>query len=232
MKASRLLAALAVASLVTSGGLPVQATTFDDPLHGVCTGCSDNGVITPITSGQLATGFGWSFSGTPGDNVGTLNIVLLAPVGDGFVGSSLTGTNLSMPTAFSFVGQWTGAQDLSVFVGLPQGSPANPIGGFEVGDDATATAFNVFKLTVPGILTIGPVASALTNVFQDNNGVLAGLELVAFLSGTPDGTVSTALSGDLQVAQLAATPIPPAVALFLGPLLGLWWWVRRRAQIA
>jgi hypothetical protein len=69
------------------------------------------------------------------------------------------------------------------------------------------------------------------------NGLPVGAEVVAFLTG-PDnqgnvGTVSTALSGDLQVTSAAAVPGPIAGAGLpglLASLFGLWLLARSRKQ--
>lgn len=207
-----------------------------DPLHGeVCSSgaasCNtDNGSFGPIqlTGGNL--NFGWSYSGPAGNNVGNLEIVVLAPVNDGFVSPSFTGTNLSMPSLANFVGTWTSG-DLATFLGLQPSTPSNPFSAFQVGLDSNVTGFNVFTLDIPGILTLAQQGSPLSDFFSASGGnILSGVDLVAFLTNTPGGTIATAPSGQLQVQGLAETPIPGAVFMFGPVLLGGWYWLRRRAK--
>lgn len=226
-------------ALLAAGCLLVGTSAWADlldPLHGeVCSSggaaCNtDNGSFGPIqlTGGNL--NFGWSYSGPAGNNTGNLEIVVLAPVNDGFVSPSFTGTNLSMPSLANFVGTWTSG-DLATFLGLQPSTPSNPFSAFQVGLDSSVTGFNVFTLDIPGILTLAQQGSTLADFFTANGGnILSGVDLVAFLTNTPGGTIATAPSGQLQVTQFAETPIPGAVFMFGPALLGGWYWLRRRAK--
>ena len=229
----KLLLPLLAATLL--GGSSALAATLDDPLHGmVCaTGAAscntDNGSFAPIVN---LSNFGFSYSGTAGDNTGDLRLVVLAPAGDGFISPMVTGTNLLVPSPFALVGQWTLASntDLAGFLGFPSSSPANPFNAFQVGVNTSVTAFNVFTLDI-GNLTLNGLSSPLADAFFASGGTVPnGVDIVGFLLGTPAGTVSTAPSGQLQVTQLSTVPLPGAFFMF-APVIGFFGWLLRRLRL-
>jgi hypothetical protein len=145
----------------------------------------------------------------------------------------ITGTNLLVPSPVALVGQWTLAsgQDLAAFLGYPNSSPANPFNAFQVGVNTAVTAFNVFTLDI-GNLTLNGLSSPLADAFFASGGTVPnGVDIVAFLLGTPDGTVSTAPSGQLQVTQLSTVPLPGAAFMF-APVLALFGWLLRRMRLS
>jgi hypothetical protein len=64
---------LAVAGFVAATTNVGHAVILEDPLHGVCAGCIDNGTNTPLVSQPF------SFSVSPGPQTGTLLIDVLEP---------------------------------------------------------------------------------------------------------------------------------------------------------
>src|SRR5262249_2920717 len=136
-----LLAPLAVAGFVAATTNVGHAVILDDPLHGVCAGCIDNGTNTPLVSQPF------SFSVSPGPQTGTFLIEVLEPPPAGVPGLTPPipewgGINT---TASLLPGEFTSG-DLANFVGLPGGagntSPANPFGGFGAGG---VTSYSVYQ---------------------------------------------------------------------------------------
>lgn len=218
--------------------LTPAVTAHAAALHGAClagdaTCGADNGAITPITVPAGATGlsgFGWQSS--PAQS-GDLEIVILVPqtqnaaFGDGAV----TGTGITDSiTPVQHAGIFSSG-DLGSFLGIP-GTPNNPIGGFEVNQDASVTGFDVYTVNVGDATEAlaGP-SSPLSDVYALSGGLPAGTDLVAFLLSS-GGNTATALSGQLQLQNAVpaptTTPLPSAVYLFGSVLAGGVWLSRKR----
>jgi hypothetical protein len=220
------------------------AQVVDDPLHGsfcvtsACTSFSspDNGIVTPATSVQLENGFGWTFSGS-GTGAGDLIIAVLVPTSITIASvptgiSGVQGTSLGSGNIVDHAGVFSSG-DLATFLGLPNSSPANPIGGFEVQTDASATGFNVFTIDVGQIQASGPGA-ALTDIFRFAGLLPVGSEVVGFLTsgtGASASTVATAPSGDLQVQAVPAPLVGAGLPGLIAGALGLVGLARRRRQL-
>jgi hypothetical protein len=232
---------------LTSSAAMAQAVV-DDPLHGqICTvaGCAtqsapDNGTITPIDASSLQNGFGWTFSGS-GTGQGDLTIALLTPTSVSITGPSLLSGATGNTTigAFTQVAGTFSSGDLATFLGFSNSSPANPFGGFAVGADAGVTGFNVFTIDVGNLTTpLGSAGDPLTDIFRLANGLPVGVEMVAYLSSTDShgvtSVVSTALSGDLQVATNTSAVPGPIVGAglpgLMSALMGMWLLSRSRKQ--
>jgi len=233
-----LLAPLAVAGFVAATTNVGHADILDDPLHGTCAGCVDNGTNTPLVSQPF------SFSVSPGPQTGTLLIEVLEPTAAQVPGANptITGTSTNTgainTTATLLPGEFTSG-DLANFVGLPGGagntSPANPIGGFGAGG---VTSYSVYQanlgtqtLTANGsTCQAGPPASA--GVVTGCNPLLTISSLpnfsyiVGFLE-QPGGNIATALSGALLVPGPVVGAGLPGLIAACGGLLAL---ARRRRQ--
>lgn len=206
--------------LALACGGSVWADTVEDPLHGACTGCVDNGTNTPLGT---ATTFGFTIS--PVSQTGTLVVDILVPnnysVPLSFAlttggGATLLGTATEFsPTAWK-------SGDLASYLGITA-SPNNPIGAYlpaTNGLDPSATGFYVFQATLgTAIYFPGPggtnwfpfdAISGLGNDF--------GAYIVGFCSSGCSGSseVATANSGALLI-----TPEPSSLVTLLVGLLGL-----------
>ena len=228
-----LLAPLAVAGFVAATTNVGHAVILEDPLHGVCAGCIDNGTNTPLVSQPF------SFSVSPGPQTGTFLLEVLEPSAtqNNF---TLTGTSTNTgaisATGTLLPGEFTSG-DLADFVGLPGGSkntsPANPIGGF-VG----ASSYSVFQVNL-GTQTLtangatcqaGPPASAGVvsgcNPLLNITALPKNSYIVGFLEQS-GGNIATALSGALLVPGPVVGAGLPGLIAACGGLLAL---ARRRRQ--
>ena len=195
---SALLGAVALSALGTTAGY--ADTITDDPLHGVCAGCIDNGTNTPLVSQPF------SFSVSPGPQTGTLLIEVLEPTASQVPGALPT---ISIVGGSSFTtslhsGEFNSG-DLGSFLGI-SASPNNPIGGFGAGG---VTSYSVYSANL-GTQTLtanGPTCDAGGPGPGVVSGCLPKLNVsslpnnsyvVGFLE-TSTGNIATALSGALLV---------------------------------
>jgi hypothetical protein len=212
-----------------------------DPLHGYDftlgpTVNIDNNFISPIQAGD-----GFGFAATPGTHLsqtGDLIIAILIPTNETGSTSYTAGGTFPNVSASASRGVWS-TGDLETFLGLPNGSPNNPIGAFQGtnfggGDsqDPSASAFNVFTLDL-GIDTLHGFDQSIMN--DSIGGILPnGALITAFLvQGTVgnQNTIDSANSGVLMITpHLDPTPLPAAVWLFGTGLAGLIGFGRRKSK--
>ena len=196
---------LAVLVLASAGSL--QA----DTLHGFCVSvsCSDNGTVTPVSTGTFTFGF----SADPGPTTGTDLLVVLSLTN---LGSSI---NLGGGSATLNTTQWNSGF-LDTFLGLT----AQPNNGFAnySGLDGGASAFFVYTLNL-GTQTVA----------QDQSGPLFSA------TGLPDGTFILdflTVPGDDHVwatpnsAALQVVPEPGTIALLGTGLFSLIGFARRKVN--
>jgi hypothetical protein len=252
---------LAVTLLLSLSAIGAKADPLtDDPLHGDCTTGSnatcgaDNGNYSPITAplgASSVSGFGWTAS--PGPQTGNLDIVVLVPtqLDTGFSGLSITGTGIGAGgDALNQVAGTFTSGDLASFLGIPNSSPNNPVGGFETGLDSQDSSFDVYQVStlINGSSLPSPGSNqdctncALTDIFTLSGalGTLpAGVDIVAFLlNSSQGGTTATALSGQLQLqdsvpfnhVHVGTIPEPASLSIFGSALIGMFWLSRRRRQ--
>lgn len=196
---------LALLVLASAGSL--QA----DTLHGFCVSvtCSDNGAVTPVSTGSFTFGF----SADPGPTTGTDILVVLSLAN---LGSSI---NLGAGSATLLPTQWTSGF-LDTFLGF-NGQPNNGFDNYS-GLDGGASAFFVYELNL-GTQTVaqdqsGPLFSA--------TGLPIGTFILDFLQVPGDDTVwATPNSAALQVV-----PEPGTIALLGAGLFGLIGFARRKVS--
>jgi len=196
---------LALLVLASAGSL--QA----DTLHGFCVNvtCSDNGTVTPVSTGTFTFGF----SADPGPTTGTDLLVVLSLTN---LGSSV---NLGAGNATLFGTQWT-----SGFLDALLGFNGQPNNGFDnySGLDGGAGAFFVYTLSL-GTQTVakdqsGPLFSA--------TGLPGGTFILDFLTVPGDDHVwATPNSAALQVV-----PEPGTIALLGAGLFSLIGFARRKVN--
>jgi hypothetical protein len=214
--------------------LPFTSANSDvigDPLHGFCVTatCVDNGTNTPIPNLQTTFGF-FSSPANSGDEI----LKFLVPNNDPApVSISVTGTSTGTATRVS--GSWTSG-DLEVFLGIPNSSPANPIGAYLPSTQAVdpgATGFNVYTFDAGQYSLPVPGAGSPPDLFTVGFVAPAGSYALADLILANGNDVATANSGALFVPTSVSVPgpivgagIPGLVAACLG-MVGL---ARRRKR--
>jgi hypothetical protein len=225
---SALVGAVALFALVPAAG---YADIIDDPLHGFCAGCSDNGTVTPIPTNPPNN---FTFTASPGPQTGELFVDILLP-NVGTAPTSLTVSVTGSPNVTANrVDTVFNSGDLATFLGFcgtpcNTVSPANPIGGFP----GSTTGFFVFQADL-GLRTLGannnPGAGPNLDVEQF---LPLGSSIVAFLNtnvtgGSQNGFIATALSGQLFVPGPAVGAGLPGLLAACGSLLAL---ARRRRRL-
>ncbi|HEY1859602.1 MAG TPA: hypothetical protein VGG61_04570 [Gemmataceae bacterium] len=241
-------ALMAGAALALMAGA-AHADTLD-PLHGydwtqtagvdTSTTATPGGGVTPLNG---AADFGFAIS-PQGPTTGTQYLAIVLP-------GTLTDNNFSVstvgpsPTSFSATlegsaGAFMGTNAtlegyLSTFVPrLGTATPNNPIGSLTAVDTGT-TSFTVYLANLGTKTLIGNACIGVTNTCVEDltiggTPLPLGAFIVSYLDTGASAVIGTANSGDLFVNQLAATPLPAALPMFLGGLGGLWGLLRRRRQ--
>ena len=197
---------LALLVLASAGSL--QA----DTLHGFCVSvsCSDNGTVTPVSTGTFTFGF----SADPGPTTGTDLLVVLSLTN---LGSSI---NLGAGSATLNGTQWTSGF-LDTFLGF-NGQPNNGFANYS-GLDGGAGAFFVYTLNL-GTQT---VAQDQSGPLFSTTGLPDGTFILDFLTVPGDDTVwATPNSAALQVV----TPEPGTIALLGTGLFSLIGFARRKVN--
>jgi hypothetical protein len=214
-----------------------RATTLD-PLHGydIINGVdtqTSNGSISPLNAGD---GFGFIVDQPGGGNAtGDFILAVLVPTNLPSLSTiSVTGTSTGSGI---FRGIWSSG-DLENFLGLPSGSPNNPIGAFTGGvdlSDPTVSGFAVFAVDLGNLTLLHTLAGDPMDL--NISGLPAGTLITGFLVETGaygvQNTIDTANSSVLMVNQLAAVPgpivgagLPGLIAACMG-LFGMNRWRRR-----
>ena len=213
---------LATSALIVLTGAALADTIVDDPLHdddiinGVNTN-TDNGTISPLKGGDP---FGFFIS--PGNQTGDFKIVVLVPTNETFNATGLAVTGTFSSSAAVSNGVWSSGT-LEGFLGLPSGSPNNPIGAFTSADTAdaagTPTGFKVFTLDVGSNDNLQDFA--LSTDHESISGLPIGALITGFLV-EGNNTVDTASSGVLEVTSLAAAvPEPATWAMLILGFIGV-----------
>jgi hypothetical protein len=214
-----------------------------DPLHGyiwnstnTATTATESGGVTPLGS---AVDFGFDIS--PSALTGTQYLAIVLP--GTLTGSFSVSTVGPSPTSFSVTqegaaGAFAGVNAtlegyLSTFVSrIGTASPNNPIGSLEAVDTGT-TSFTVYLANLGSkTLVANSCVGASTACGEDLTigGLPLGAFIVSYLDTGTGNVIGTANSGDLSVNQLAATPLPAALPMFLGGLAGFYGLLRRRRK--
>ena len=225
---SALVGAVALFGLVPTVG---YADIIDDPLHGFCTGCNDNGTVTPIPTNPPSN---FTFTASPGPQTGEMFLDILVP-NVGTAPTSFTVTDTGSPnvtasrvdTVFNS-GTLQGFLAANGFPNLSSASPNNPIGGFP----GSTTGFFVFQADL-GLQTLGDNSSPGPTKFGIAQSLAIGSSIVAFLDttvtgGSGNGVVATALSGQLFVPGPVVGAGLPGLLAACGSLLVL---ARRRRRL-
>lgn len=233
---------LAGAIVLAFANLPAKADTvvIDDPLHGICTGCVDNGTNTPLNG----TGT-FGFASSPPGATGVLWLNVLVPNNTNlalFTAPSITGFAAGTPSLFSTTAWTTGTINAYLGGSFLNGSPDNGIGAYlpaTQGLDPGATGFFdfLFNAGAVGGTGLGGTGDPLKDTFTLNGLLPVGSYITAMMlttdnQGNPT-VINTANSAALLVNQ-QMSPVPiPAVGtglpgIFAGVLLLLRWARRRR----
>ena len=227
MKIGALLAPLAVAGFVAATTNVGHADILEDPLHGVCAGCIDNGTNTPLVSQPF------SFSVSPGPQTGTFLIEVLEPTAEQVAGANPSITTGGTTTTATLHSGEFNSGDLATFLGI-SASPNNPIGGFGAGGVNSYSVYQV-NLGTQTLTANGPTCEA----GGPGPGVVSGcsplmtvssLPLNSYVVGfleTSTGNIATALSGALLVPGPVVGAGMPGLVIACGGLLAL---ARRRRQ--
>jgi hypothetical protein len=247
MKKTMLLSAVAVFGVGIASA--AYADTLD-PLHGYdwtqTAGVDTNTTATPgggVTPLNGAADFGFAIS-PQGPTTGTQYLAIVLP-------GTLTDNNFSVstvgpsPTSFSVTqegaaGGLTGTNAtlegyLSTFVPrLGTATPNNPIGSLTAVDTGT-TSFTVYLAnlgteTLQGNSCIGMANTCVEDLTLNGTPLPLGAFIVSYLDTGATAVIGTANSGDLFVNQLAATPLPAALPMFLGGLAGFYGLLRRKRK--
>jgi hypothetical protein len=197
----RLCAGLLVTAFAAMFATPLRADVVLDPLHGYPG--FDNGTNTPISTAQVASGFGFTVS--PGPASGDLLLEVLVPNTQALLAPfAVTGT--SAATA-SLVGgsPWTSGQ-LDSFLGI-SASPANPIGAFlpsTLPFAPGATGFSVYQADMGVTTLLDPSTPNVSPIYHITQALPLGSYIVGFLNegsqANPDW-VATANSGALFISS-------------------------------
>ena len=226
---SALVGAVALFGLVPTVG---YADIIDDPLHGFCTGCNDNGTVTPIPTNPPSN---FTFTASPGPQTGEMFLDILVP-NVGTAPTSLTATVSGSPnvtagrvdTVFNS-GTLQGFLAANGFPSLSSASPNNPIGAFP----GSTTGFFVFQADL-GTQTLGNPSNSPAG---PNLGIVQtlalGSSIVGFLNtnvtgGSQNGVIATAPSGQLFVPGPVVGAGLPGLLAACGSLLVL---ARRRRRL-
>lgn len=241
-----------------------QTTILDpllDPLHGCIIGttCFDNGTVTPTTTNPLPN---FTFTVSSGPLTGDWLIGILIPndaTNAATKSYSISGTN-GGPTDSSAIpstsaaskGNWTGL-DLSVFLSLPNTSPANPLSAwltYTQGNncgaaqnsacDPGATGYYVYQVDLGSNQLQSPSNPTVPILTLSGDSLPVGSVIASFLSftdnkGTP-GWIATAPSGGIFEAGDSGgggggggqVPEPYSIVLFGTLTLGVVTSIRRK----
>jgi hypothetical protein len=249
---------LTLFTALTLAALPLaaKAQTIDDPLHGFCTGCSDNGTVTTTTLPATFTGQDFGFNISPAANgSGDFQIVLAIPTDEAAAITNVTGTINGQMVSAAFQaglasGVWNSSSGSlasmfgSLFSGASPTNPENNLANAEVhagwGGDPTfpGVSTGAFTLLVAdlGVQTI-PTNPATTGMDLSIAGLPQGTGIYAFFNNPADSTgkgagwVAAASSGSLftDAPPPSQRSIPePASMLVLGTAVAALLGVRRR----
>lgn len=238
MNKKALLAGLALLAL----SVPASAdSVLLDPLHGLCTGCVDNGTNTPLNG----TGT-FGFASSPPGATGVLWLEVLVPnttnLGT-FIAPNITGFASGTPSLFSTTAWTSGTVNAYLGGAFNQNaSPDNGIGAYLPSSQAlnpgTTGFFDfLFNAGAVGGTGLGGTGDPLKDTFTLGGNLPVGSYIVAMMlttdnQGNPT-VINTANSAALLVNQ-NISPVPiPAVGtglpgIFACMLLLLRWARRRR----
>jgi hypothetical protein len=220
----------AAALLLLSSG--AYADVLDDPLHGYCLGCVDNGTNTPLIQplGGVVPQFG--FTSSPA-NSGILTLEVLIPNDVSLLtllAISVTGSSVGVATQFtngfgSGLTQWMAGgiegtnPTLASFLqnGASPDQNLNAYLGATQAVDAFATGYFVFTF-LAGAFDLPAPGNIPTDLFNLVNGLPEGSFITGFLTTADGTTIGTANSAALFVTTfsvpgpLAGAGIPGLIA--------------------
>jgi hypothetical protein len=204
---------------------PVPSAVPSDPLHGECSGCHDNGTITPTSADPLT----FSFTKSPDTGTETFFLDILIPnnvAGANAEAFSITGTHTQNATvADSLVSAtpWTSGK-LDAYLGI-SASPSNPISAFLPSTDAVdpgATGYFDYSFNF-GTVTFGSLTDPQ---FTSSFLYPAGTIILAFadiqictkkkpIVCTDDWTATASSSAILETRGITIKKIPEPLTLSL-----------------